>query len=114
MLHNDPAPWCAPDTLDCPVADTLAMLAGKWKPMMLHMLLTRDLHFEEIVRALAGVNRKVVNEQLGQLVEAGLVTRTAYSDGRQRSLYSLSGAGSDLAVILGQMRDWSLNNRAAY
>ncbi|MCS6762483.1 MAG: winged helix-turn-helix transcriptional regulator [Candidatus Devosia symbiotica] len=53
-----------PDKPTRPVVDAVRMLPGKWKPMMLHMLVAEPLRFEEIVRRLAPMNRKVISEQL--------------------------------------------------
>lgn len=100
-------PWTARDG-NCPVAETITMLSGKWKPMMVHMLATQELHFEEIVRLLPEVNRKVVSQQLSQLVTDGLISRTAYSDGRQRVRYALTDNGRGLVPILEMMMDWQL------
>lgn len=101
-------PWTAPDG-NCPVAETITMLSGKWKPMMVHMLAAHELHFEEIVRLLPEVNRKVVSEQLSQLGTDGLISRTAYADGRQRVRYALTEKGYGLVPILEMMMDWQLS-----
>ncbi len=106
-MAADKFPRSGVNGASCPVAETIAMLSGKWKPLMLHMLVTRPMHFEEIVRALSKVNRKVVNEQLAQLCADGLVARQTYDDGRRRVSYFLTDNGRTLAPILEQMLEWS-------
>ena len=111
MNAATPFAWTLPDADDCPVADTLASLAGKWKPRMLHALSQSDLHFLELVRSLSGASRKVVTAQLKELIEDGLVLRLPQNDARQRVLYCLSDAGWALAKILAQISDWSQQHR---
>lgn len=103
--------WTLSDADDCPVADTLASLAGKWKPRMLHALSQSDLHFLELVRTLPGASRKVIAAQLKDLVDAGLVLRQPQNDARSRVLYSLSASGRSLAQILAQISVWSQQHK---
>ncbi len=100
--------WVRPDSGNCPVADTLHALGGKHKPRILHSLAMSDLHFLELTRALDGISRKVLAEQLRDLQAFGLITRTERNDARNRIAYSLSEKGSALAAILSQIYDWSV------
>lgn len=99
--------WTAPDSDDCPVADTLASLSGKWKPRLLHALSQEDLHFLELVRAMQGASRKVIAAQLRDLLDDGLVLRLPQHDARNRVRYRLSDGGRALCGILAQISHWS-------
>lgn len=83
------------------------MLSGKWKPRLLHMLVSEEMHFLEIVRALPNASRKVIAEQLRELQAAGLINRTATNDARQRVRYALTSRGKSLCVVLGELGLWA-------
>ena len=102
--------WTTPDSGDCPVADTLKSIGGKHTPKILHCLAMQDHHFLEMTRALPGISRKVLTEELRHLEAIGLVTRTELLDARQRVLYALSGKGRELAAILGEIFAWAMKH----
>ncbi|MCR9110966.1 MAG: helix-turn-helix transcriptional regulator [Rhodobacteraceae bacterium] len=99
-------PWADPVTGECPVADTLRCLGGKHGAKILHCLIAGELHFLELHRAMHGVSRKVLRDQLREFEERGLVARTPKHDARQRVGYALTLKGSALGDILGQLYDW--------
>jgi DNA-binding HxlR family transcriptional regulator len=99
--------WTAAGSDDCPVADTLARLAGKYKPRLLHALSLSDQHFLELVRAMPGASRKMIAAQLRELVGDGLVLRQPQEDARRRVRYCLSSSGRDLVLVLGGIFAWS-------
>lgn len=92
----------------CPVAETLRTLGGKHKPQILHCLMNGEVHFLELTRALGGVSRKILVEQLRDLQAAGLVRREQKADARRRVGYSLTEKGRALVPILGQINDWAM------
>ncbi len=96
----------------CPVADTIDSLSGKWKPRLLHILLSQDMHFLELMRALPLASRKVIAAQLRELQGAGLVSRTATNDARGRIRYGLTTRGRSLCTVLGQIGDWAVADAA--
>ncbi len=100
--------WSLPDTDVCPVADTLKSIGGKHTPKILHCLAIRDHHFLELTRALPGISRKVLTDELRHLEAIGLVTRTECLDARKRVRYGLSEKGLGLAAILGDIFDWAM------
>ncbi|WP_417679505.1 winged helix-turn-helix transcriptional regulator [Roseibium sp.] len=100
--------WSLPDTDVCPVADTLKSIGGKHTPKILHCLTIQDHHFLELTRALPGISRKVLTEELRHLEAIGLVTRTERLDARHRVRYGLSEKGRGLAVILGDIFSWAM------
>lgn len=100
-----------PETGECPVAQTLRTLGGKHGPRVLHCLMGGELHFLELTRALNGISRKVLTEQLQEFEASGLVLRDPKHDARQRVGYSLTEKGKALGPILNQLYDWSQDPR---
>ncbi len=100
------APLTDPASEKCPVTETLRILGGKHGANILHCLAPNELHFLELQRALNGISRKVLADQLRELGERGLVVRTPKPDARQRVGYSLTPKGRSLGGILAQLYDW--------
>ncbi|WP_420568856.1 winged helix-turn-helix transcriptional regulator [Thalassovita sp.] len=100
-------PWTDPVTGECPVADTLKLLGGKHGPRILHCLAMGEMHFLELTRAVDGISRKVLRDQLQEFQDFGLVERCPKNDARGRVGYSLTEKGRDLGAILLQIYGWS-------
>ena len=60
--------WADPITGACPVAEILRTLGGKHGPRILHCLTEGELHFLELTRAIDGISRKVLTDQLTALM----------------------------------------------
>jgi DNA-binding HxlR family transcriptional regulator len=106
MIEIEPAENYADDVLNCPVAAAVQTFAGKWKPILLHMLCEQNMHFAQIDRALPKASKKVLTEQLRELEADGLITRTPTDERRVRVIYALSPTGEKLAPILVQLYGW--------
>ena len=100
--------WASLGADHCPVADTIDSLSGKWKPRLLHILLSQDTHFLELTRALPMASRKVIAAQLRELRASGLVSRTTTNDARGRIRYGLTPRGRSLCTVLAQIGDWAM------
>jgi DNA-binding HxlR family transcriptional regulator len=61
---------------DCPVKAAVDVIGGKWKPLILRELKDGPRRFGELRRAIPGVRHKVLTEQLRQLENEDIVTRT--------------------------------------
>lgn len=106
MIKIEPAKHYADDVLTCPVAAAVQTFSGKWKPILLHMLCERKMHFAQIDRALPKASKKVLTDQLRELEADGLITRTPTDERRVRVIYALSPLGEELAPILVQLYAW--------
>lgn len=74
LLDRCRGPAVAPDP-SCPVEVTLAVLRGRWTPLVIREF-TRGPHgFTELARALPAVSAKVLADRLAQLTDAGVITR---------------------------------------
>jgi len=98
---------------ECPVATTVDVIRGKWKPLILFALREGPQRFGALLRAIDGATQKVLTEQLRQLEREEIVERRV--DDRAPLLkveYSLSGHGQSLRPILNAMCDWGLDHRS--
>lgn len=97
------------NTINCPVSATLRLIGGKYKTLILWHLVGRTLRFSELRRLVAGATPKMLTQQLRDLEEDGLVTRTVYPVVPPRVEYSLTSKGSTLKPILEAMFAWGLD-----
>lgn len=91
----------------CSVETTLAVIGGRWKPVLLfHLLDEGTLRFNELMRLTAGITRRVLTAQLRELERDGIVRRTVYPVVPPKVEYGLTPYGRTLESLLLEMREW--------
>jgi DNA-binding HxlR family transcriptional regulator len=99
--------------LACPIQRTMAMIADKWKVIVIYNLGQRTMRFGELQRALEGITPKVLTRQLRDLEGDGLVSRRVHAEIPPRVEYSLTNLGRELLPILDQLHEWATRNSVA-
>ena len=99
MLTKDELP-------DCPVQTTVQLIGNKWKLLILRNLLARPWRFNELRKSLEGISQKVLTDNLRQLEEDGIITRTIYPEVPPRVEYALSELGESMRPIIKSMEEW--------
>jgi DNA-binding HxlR family transcriptional regulator len=92
--------------LACPVVATLGLISGKWKPMVIHILIDQTMRFGKLKLALSPISQKVLTEQLRELESAGVVQRDVYDEKILNVTYSLTRYGKSLAPVLEALYVW--------
>lgn len=90
----------------CPVEAALDVIGGKWKPLILWALGDSVLRFNELQKALPGVNTKMLTKQLRELEEDGVITRKIYPEVPPRVEYAITDFGRTLIPILQALCNW--------
>ncbi len=96
-----------PGTQDCPLADLIDLIGGRWKVLALWRLLDGPKRFTELKRLLPGVTQKMLTQQLRQLETAGLVRREVFPQVPPKVEYSLTTTGEELRSLLSSLADWA-------
>lgn len=99
-----------PVDLDCPLRLTMSLLGSKWKSCILDELRHRSLRPSELHKLLPEATPRVLDLQLKELVEDGLVSKTISPELPPRSEYSITELGKTLIPIIDAMIDWGNKN----
>jgi DNA-binding HxlR family transcriptional regulator len=101
------APQWAPDdpTLDA-LQGALGVLGAKWSLAVLARLNVGTHRFNELLRQIDGVSRRMLSATLRQLERDGLVLRHVYARVPARVEYELSDTGEALLMALAPLLDW--------
>ena len=78
-----------PIDLDCPLRLTISLIDSKWKSSILDELRHRAMRPSELRKALPEATPRVLDIQLKELVDDGLVIKTIYPELPPRSEYSI-------------------------
>lgn len=103
-----------PVDLDCPLRLTMSLIDSKWKSCILDELRHQALRPSELHRLLPEATPRVLDLQLKELVEDGLVTKMIYPELPPRSEYSITALGMTLIPIIDAMIDWGNQNAALF
>ena len=84
----------------CDAANTLAIIGGKWKILILHHLLESDKGFNELNRLLRGITPHTLSKDLKELIEDDLISKKVVSSSPLKTSYGLTEKGKELETML--------------
>ena len=96
----------------CPVARTMEVIGGRWKPTILYHLCHRTRRFNELRRLMPDITQRMLTLQLRALEADGVVIRTVHDQVPPRVDYALSAYGRTLGPILDAMQAWGEGHHA--
>ena len=96
----------------CPIEDTLDVLAGRWKILILWWLQAGELRFGELRRRVPSVTPKMLTQQLRQMEDDGLIRREVFAEVPPKVVYTMTKRGLSLQPVLLSLHDWSVAQTA--
>lgn len=90
----------------CGLDAALAVIGGKWKPLILFHLAHGTRRYGELRRAVGGVSDKMLIQQLKELQADGIIDRLDYKEIPPKVEYSLTTFGRTLAKALAPLCVW--------
>ena len=92
---------------DCAITMAIDIIGGKWKPVIIWLLLQEPKRFGELHKSIPGIALKVLSRQLKELEADGIIKRKAYPVVPPKVEYSLSAKGSTLRDMMESLAGWS-------
>ena len=100
-----------PVDLDCPLRLTMSLIESKWKSCILDELRDgKPLRPSEIHKCLPEASPRVLDIQLKEMVDDGLVSKTVYAVLPPKSEYRISELGKSLLPIIDSMMRWGMEH----
>jgi DNA-binding HxlR family transcriptional regulator len=96
---------------DCGLDTVLALIAGKWKMLILYHLCHAPRRFGELRRLLPGISEKMLIQDLRQMQESNLLVRKDYQQVPPKVEYSITPFGRSLGKSLAPLCAWGDTNR---
>jgi DNA-binding HxlR family transcriptional regulator len=90
----------------CPLYTAIAVIDGRWKPMIFQRLSERPLGFGELRRAMPRVTTKVLREQLRQMMADDLIARDDLTPRRLGTRYRVTAYGRSLDPVFSELWRW--------
>lgn len=87
------------------VRDTLDVISGKWKLVILAVLLERKYRFKELSREI-GISPRVLSKELQEMEQHQLVTRTVCDTRPVTVEYAATPHSQTLLSVVRAMSDW--------
>lgn len=103
-----------PVDLDCPLRLTMSLIGSKWKSCILDELRNKSLRPCELHRIFPEATPRVLDIQLKELVDDGLVSKTIYPELPPRSEYAITALGQTLLPIIDSMIEWGNSNKELF
>lgn len=90
--------------------DTLEVLSGKWKLVIIATLIERKMRFKELSREI-GISPRILSKELQELELNRLVKRTVYATKPVAVEYEMTDYSLTLKEVIQAMMDWGTNHR---
>lgn len=90
----------------CPLEFAVNAISGKWKVPIVWRINEGEKRPSEMLRGIVKVDRRVLNEQLKELVQDGVLSKEVFNELPPRVEYSLTPLGEQLVEVLWKLNDW--------
>ncbi|MBL3657218.1 winged helix-turn-helix transcriptional regulator [Fulvivirga sediminis] len=95
-----------PESVDCGITKCLEIIGGKWKPCLILNINRGYIRPSQLQKSIPNASRRVLNQQLKELQEHGMITRKVYHELPPKVEYYLTDLGKSLLPIISVMDEW--------
>jgi DNA-binding HxlR family transcriptional regulator len=97
---------------ECPITAAIGIVGGKWKPVIIWILINGPKRFGELHKTIPGIALKVLSRHLKELEADGIITRKVYAQVPPKVEYTLTEKGQSLNDVMQLLADWGRKNIA--
>jgi DNA-binding HxlR family transcriptional regulator len=90
----------------CPLEIAVNTISGKWKIPIVWQINEGKKRPSEFLRGIAKVDRRVLNQQLKEMEQDGILIKESFNELPPRVEYSLTDIGKKLVDALWLLNDW--------
>lgn len=94
-----------------PVRDTLDIIGGKWRILILISIWEGNRHFREIERSIPKLSTKVLAKELKDMELNKLITRTVVNGFPVRTEYRPTEYSKTLQKLIKELQNWGIKHR---
>lgn len=94
-----------------PVRDTLEIIGGKWKLLILISIAEGNKHFREIERSIPKLSTKVLSKELKELEANRMIQRAVIDDFPVRIEYTVTTHAKTLKKVIKALHEWGILHR---
>lgn len=103
-----------PLDLSCGIRITMSVIGSKWKPCIIDSLRENPKRPSQIHREIPEAVSRVLDQNLRELEEHGIVKKTIFPELPPRSEYRLTELGRSLLPVIDFMEDWGESHRGQF
>ena len=92
------------------IQDTLEVIHGKWKLVILITLMHKPFRFKELAREI-GITPRMLSKELQELEMHQLISRTVLQTRPVSVKYAITKYGRTFHEVLDAMKNWGLKHR---
>ena len=100
------------EDLDCGIVVTMKVLGGKWKACIIDSISKGIKRPSDLHRLIPTASPRVLNMQLAELHNHGVINKKIYAELPLRVEYNLTEFGKSLLPIIQVIDTWGTSNRA--
>ncbi len=90
----------------CPLEKAVNTISGKWKIAIIWQINEGKKRPSEFLKGIGKVDRRVLNQQLSEMVNDGLLSKQTYNEVPPRVEYELTERGHGLVKVLWELNEW--------
>jgi DNA-binding HxlR family transcriptional regulator len=96
----------------CGLEAVLAILGGKWKPLIVYHLASGSKRTGQLRRLVTNVSEKMLIQHLKELTDDGVIRRIDFQRVPPHVEYELTDFGQSLAQLLAPLCEWGTHHKA--
>lgn len=97
---------------DCPIENTLKLINGKWKSVIIYQLSKyQPCRFSELQKLIPDCSKRLLAMQLKELEKDGLINKKVFATVPPKTAYSLTAVGQTLKPVVTAMNQWGKSKK---